>query len=657
MNKFLTTLMLCALTLAAKAQQPVSLDQEYGKINQADLEMKACDFEKDANAEVLISKGDLYYDQTFNVVLDVHRRIKIFNDNGKSNADIIIPFDGGDRSEFITGLQAETVNLIDGKVEITKLDKKQVYIKSIDKVKSEMIFTFPNVKSGSIIEYKYTWNGEDYGYVPAWSYQEDIPVRYSELDTKLPDLLYFNTRVKSLLRLTKYSTSQESGSIGIGQDAISYTNECAKREMDNIPSLNDEPYMSSKTDNRASISFILTSIRPINGFVKSRADTWAKIGGALVDDEDFGHQLKKKLADEDVIINQAKALKTDDEKIAFLFNKVKTAMKWNNEDRWYTNVGTSSAWQTKTGNATEINLILYHLLRKAGVTAMPMIVSTRDHGKVNPSFPYVGQFNRAVVYIPVDSTKMYVLDASNKYNMYNEIPYNLLNSSAFYMDMDNKTEDLVFLQKQAPIRESIFITAEIKPEGKIEGNAVISSLSYNRMIDIDDYNTDGEKKYIDNLREDDNNLKISSLKIENMNVDSLPLVQNIKFNLDLTGSGDNYIYFNSNLFSSLHKNPFLSETRSSDIDFGYPSSLTINGIYKEPAGYKVDVVPKNISMTMPDRGITFKRIIGEQNGSIVVRYVVTYNKSIYFKENYADFHEFFKQLFQMLNEPIALKKS
>ena len=657
MNKFFTILSLCALTLAAKAQQATPLDQEYGKINQADLEMKACDFEKDANAEVLINKGDLYYDQTFNVVLEVHRRIKIFNDNGKSNANIVIPFDGGDRSEFITGLQAETVNLVDGKVEITKLDKKQVYIKSIDKVKSEMIFTFPNVNSGSIIEYKYTWNGEDYGYVPAWSYQEDIPVRYTELDTKLPDLLYFTTRVKSLLPLTKYTTSQETGSIGIGQDAIPYTNECSKREMDNIPSLNDEPYMSSKVDNRASISFILTSIRPINGLVKSRADTWAKIGGALADDEDFGHQLKRKLTGEDVIINEAKALKTDDEKIAFLFNKVKTTMKWNDEDTWYTNVGTSSAWDTKTGNATEINLILYHLLKKSGVAAMPMVVSTREHGKVNPSFPYIGQFNRAVVYIPVDSTKMYVLDASNKYNMYNEIPYTLLNSSGLSMDIDNKTEGLIFLQKQSPIRESIFITAEIKPEGKIDGSAEISSLSYNRMSDIDDYTTDGEKKYIDNLREDDNNLKISSLKMENMDVDSLPLVQNIKFNLDLTGSDDNYIYFNSNLFSSLHKNPFLSETRSSDIDFGYPSTLTINGIYKEPAGYKVDALPKNINMTMPDRGITFKRVIGEQNGSIVVRYVVSYNKSIYFKEDYADFHEFFKQLFQMLNEPIALKKS
>lgn len=145
--------------------------------------------------------------------------------------------------------------------------------------------------------------------------------------------------------------------------------------------------------------------------------------------------------------------------------------------------------------------------------------------------------------------------------------------------------------------------------------------------------------------------------MDNMEVDSLPLVESVNFNLDLAGSDDNYIYFNSNLFSSLHKNPFISETRNSNIDFGYPSTLVINGIYKEPTGYKLDGLPKNISMSMPDKGITFKRIMGEQDGSIVVRYIVMYNKSMYFKEDYANFHEFFKQLFQMLNEPVILKKS
>jgi hypothetical protein len=659
MNKTFTLLMFCVFALSAKAQQtpPFQADQPFGKINQEDLELKACSFEKDANAEVLISKGDLYYDQTFNVVLEVHRRIKIFNDNGKKQADIIIPFDGGDRSEFITGLQAETVNLTDGKIEITKLDKKLVYTKSIDKVRSQMIFTFPNVKAGSIIEYKYTWNGVDYGYIPPWFYQEEIPVRYTELDTKLPDLLYFSTHTRSRIPLTKNTTSEESGSIGIGQDATPYTNECAKREMDNVPSLAEEPYMSSNADNLESISFVLTTIKPINGFVKSRADTWPKIGAALADDEDFGHQLKRKLTNEEAIITQANTLKTEDDKIAYIFNQVKNTMKWNGYDQWYTNDGTCKAWDNKTGNATEINLILYHLLKKTGISALPMIVSTRAHGKVNPTFTYIGQFNRAVVYIPVDSTKQYILDASDKYNTYNEMPDNILNSSALYIDMDNKAYDMFFVQKLTPVRRSVFITAEIKPDGKMDGTAQISCSSYRKINSVTRYKTDGETKYIDYLQDGDNNLKISALKMENMDVDTLPLLQSMNFNLDLAGSDDNYIYFNSNLLTSLYTNPFLSENRYTDIDFGYRDNLTIYGTYKIPAGYKVDALPKSTSMTMPDKSMTFRRVVAEQDGAIVIRYIIDHKQSIYFKENYPDFHEFYKKMYEMLNEQVVLKKS
>src|ERR1700753_3419293 len=125
MNKFFTLLLLGACSMTANAQTAAPVIQPYGKIDQADLEMKACDFEKDANAETLINKGELYFDNSFNVVTDFHERIKIFNDNGKAAANIRIPFMSYNHAEYITGVQAETINMVDGKVEITKLDKKQ----------------------------------------------------------------------------------------------------------------------------------------------------------------------------------------------------------------------------------------------------------------------------------------------------------------------------------------------------------------------------------------------------------------------------------------------------------------------------------------------------------------------------------------------------
>jgi hypothetical protein len=658
MNKLYPLFALCVFTLAAKAQKAVPDYQPYGKIDVADLAMQSCDFEKDANAEVLIEKGDLYFDQSLNVVMDYHKRIKIFNDNGKGQANIRLEFINFEHSEYITGLQAETINLVDGKPEITKLDKKQIYTQPIDKYRSALIFTMPNVKPGSIIEFKYTFANTSFSRIPTWFFQEDIPVKYSDFTTSIPEWFYFSTQTHTHLPYAKHTNTAGNGSIMVDNTNIPFTSEVEQRVIVNIPSLPDEPFMSSSADNLQRISFVLTSFRPPYGFVQNYSNTWAKVGGILADDEDFGLQLKRKLTGEDALIDKAKTLKTDDDKIAFLFNAVKNTMKWNGEDHWYTNDGTCKAWDNKTGNSTEINLILYHLLKKSGVAnALPMVVSTRNHGKVSPAYTFLYQFNRGVVYIPVDSTKMYILDATGKYNIYNHIPYNLLNSSGLYINMDKKTYSLVFLDQLIPVIQSIYTEAEIKPDGKMQGTTQISCLSYNRINAIDHYKTDGETKYIDHLRGDDNNLKVASLKMENMDVDTLPLVQNISFNLDLTGSDDNYIYFVPNLFTSLRKNPFLSESRFTDIDFGYMNNTIINGRFKIPAGYKVDAMPQSVAMSLPDHAITFKRIFVEQEGTIVVRYQVMYKKSIYFKEQYQDFHDFYKRMYELLNEQVVLKKS
>lgn len=286
-----------------------------------------------------------------------------------------------------------------------------------------------------------------------------------------------------------------------------------------------------------------------------------------------------------------------------------------------------------------------------------MVVSTRDHGKVNPYYPYIYQFNRAVAYIPVDSTKRYVLDATGKYNTYNETPDNLLNSSGLFIDKESKTYDILFLNKLEPVRQVALINAEIKPDGKMSGTVQMNSYSYNRISAVKKYKTDGEKKYIDYLSDGNNNLKISSIKFDNMEVDTLPLTQNIDFNLDLSGSDETYIYFVPDIFTTLHSNPFLSVNRYTDIDFGYRNNYAINGIYKEPAGYKVDAMPKSVSMSMPDKSITFRRIVAEQDGSIVVRYSIDFKKSMYFKESYPEFYDFFKKMHELMNEQIVLKKS
>lgn len=642
MNKIFTLFLLAVFAITANAQTAPTT-QPYGKVDKADLEMKACDFEKDANAEVLFDKADVYFDNRYHIVVEHHKRIKIFNDHGKDQANIRIEYYSGNHSESIFNVQAETINLNNGNVEMTKIDKKQIFTETIDKLTSALVFSFPDVESGSIIEFKYTQENESVGDFPDWFFQSDIPTRYSEISSTIPDILHYKNLVKVNQPFVKKVTNKE------GQPS--------DLALANIPSLSNEPFMSSRYDNLQRILYQLISFTIPGDFTHSFDDTWKKVGENMVDFDDFGGQFKRKLDGEEAIIAKAKSLKTDEEKIGYLFNEVKNTMKWDEHYSRYTNEGTVKAWEKKIGNSTEINLMLFHLLTKTGVKAYPLLLSTRKNGKVNPAYPSRFQFNTSVTYIPIDSANFYVLDATGKYNSYKEIPTNFLNSFGLSIDKENEKYEVVFIQKAVPARNVIMINADIKPNGKMEGTAQISNFSYNRINRVESYKVNGEKKYIDYLTDGDNNLKISSLKFENMEVDTLPLTQNIAFNLDLTGSDDNYIYFKPNLFASIGPNPFLNENRFTDIDFGYQYNYSIIGAFKMPAGYRSDALPKSVSMLMPDQTITFRRIVGEQDGTIVIRYLIDFKKSVFFKENYPELRDFYKKMYEMLNEQIILKKA
>ncbi|RYE29229.1 MAG: DUF3857 domain-containing protein [Sphingobacteriaceae bacterium] len=639
MIKIYTTvvsLLLLAQICSAQTAQPNVLVQAFGKINQADLDMKQCDFEKDANAMVLFDSANIFFDPDFRIVMERHKRIKIFNSKGADEANIRVEYYGGNKSESIYSVQAETINDNGGKQEFVKIDHKNIYTENIDKNKSALVFSFPQVKPGSIIEYKYRWTANSVSDFPDWYFQSSLPVRYSQLETTIPDELYYKNLVS------------------VNHPFVKNTPEI--KAMANVPSLSDEPFMTSREDNLDRILFQLSLIKPHIGLTKTIVDNWQKIGENYIADEDYGGQISRKLAGEEVIIKEAKALKNDEAKLAYLYQQVRKAMKWNKVDRTYSSDGTAKAWEKKTGNSTDINLILCHFLKQTGIDAMPMLVSTRSNGKINPAYPNVYQFNRTVVYIPVDTAKFYLLDATNQYNCYKRIPATFLNSFGLYMNKAKHHSDIMFLKENLSTLHQVNISAELAANGSMQGIAQIRSYDYERAKRVNSYRADGEKEFINLLKNDDRNLRVDSLQFENLENDTLPLIQKLKFKLEPNSSDDQYIYFSPNLFGNLAKNPFLNETRTTDIDFGFLSNCIINGVFKIPPGYKADALPASINYTMPDHSIVFKRFVAQQDNQIAVRYNITFSKSVYFKEDYGLIFAFYKKLYEMLNEQIVLKK-
>lgn len=638
MRKIFSLFLFLAFGVATTAQQAHAQGYEpYGKVGKEDLELKSCDFEKDANAEVLFDRSTV----NTHFFQDRHKRVKIFNERGMGQANVRIVYNSMatfyNIPIFITlsNFKAETINYVDGKINITPLDKKDVRIEKIDKYYSALVFAMPNVKPGSIIEYKYAFSGTNYN----WYFQSNIPVRYSEISIEFPP----NMAWHYIPHTTQPLIKDVGGPLDAVQDKV----------MTNVHSLNDEPFAGSPYDNMQHMEFIETD---------RSATSWNNIGARLMQYEDVGQQIGRSLSGEDEIITQAKSLKSVDDKVAFIFNKVRNEMKWNDLNEFYVIDGTSEAWDRKTGDAAEINFIVLHLLKKAGINAYPLFTSTTDHTKLNPFNPDITKLNKVEVYVPVDTTdadnpKFYVLDATNKYNAYNQIPRDDLNTFGICADKDNFSSKYIFMDDKQPVTQLVSLDAEISADGNMNGTAEITRFDYNKLTSLRKYKTDGEEKYKRYLCNDDNNLKLLSLQMGNMDVDTLPLTQDIKFNMALTGADGTYIYFNPNLFITPHKNPFLSDQRQSDIDFGYQDRISLSGRFKIPAGYKVDALPGSINMIMPDTSIVFKRTLNEQDGTITIRYTMIRKKSLFSQAGYAEFAMFYKKMYEMLNEQIVLKKS
>ena len=70
-------------------------------------------------------------------------------------------------------------------------------------------------------------------------------------------------------------------------------------------------------------------------------------------------------------------------------------------------------WQKRKGGSSDINFLLLALLKEAGVTAHPVLVSTRKNGKPYEKYPIIDQFDYVLVLVELDNTRKLFLDAGN----------------------------------------------------------------------------------------------------------------------------------------------------------------------------------------------------------------------------------------------------
>jgi hypothetical protein len=611
----------------------------------------------------------------FRVITEVHERLKIYNKEGFDYATVnqlLYRDNSSSEKEVLRGLKATTYNLEDGKIVESKLKSSETFKEEVSDYYFEEKFTMPNVKEGSVIEYKYIHESPFSYNIDEIDLQYDIPIKKQIIQVEIPEYYSFNPRVKGYLN-TSPKKSKSSGKInfvnktrsqGNGfttpMGAASYTSSTldfvtniSTFDMSDVSALKEEPYVNNMNNYRGAVKYELQYIKYPYSLVENYTTTWEKVAKTIYDSPNFGNQISQNRYYKDDLSTIIEGASTDIEKVYAIFNYVQQYMNWNGNYGKYTNLGVKNAFKKRAGNVADINLMLVSMLKESGLVAYPVLISTRDNGV--PMFPTREGFNYVIAVAKIND-QMILLDATDKYSEPNLLPQRDLNWYGRLIGENGESVQIPLAVNYLST-ENVIIQTNLLSDGSLEGKMRNTYAKYNAYSFRNNNNAISENDYLEKLENKYNQMEISDYTVTNKKTLGKPISESFSFVVDNQADiiGDK-IYFSPTFFKTLTKNPFTLENRNFPVDFVYPwiDKILIN--INLPEGYKVESTPEPLSLALPDSMGAFTYKITSNETSLNFLLNTSMNSSIISATHYEALKEFFRLMIEKETEKVVLSK-
>lgn len=646
---------------------------ELGEVTKAELEEKSHPLDPSAGAAILFSKGQTYmvYSEQngFDLLTETEVKIKIYTKEGYDWANKIIPYySTAGAKEMVDISKAATYNLVDGAIKKTKLKGEGEFDEQVNKFWKQKKIVMPDVKEGSIIEYKYTIKSPFIEQFPDWQFQQNIPVNHSEYTTKIPEYFMYNTNFRGYIppKVTK-TTANRSVTINskersggrvtkttFSSEKIDYMEAQVIYVLDNLPPMKDESFVNNILNYTAGVEHELTIVIYPNSPVKSFSSTWEDVVKTIYAYDDFGPELNKTgYFDKDLdalLAGQTSAA----EKASAIFYYVRNRMNWNSYTGYSCTDGVRKAYNDKVGNVAEINLMMTAMLRYAGLEANPVLVSTRS-SKI-ALFPNRTAFNYVIAAVEVDG-KLMLLDATSKSAMPNILPPRAINWMGRLIKKDG-TSQAIDLAPKANAKEVVNIAAQLDEKGSITGKARDQYFDHNAYYFRENFGGVSKESCMEHLEKKYKGLEVSAYNIVDDKTIAKPAIEEYDFShnglCDIVGDK---IYLNPMLFFKQAENPFTKEKREYPIDFIFPRQDKYMITIALPKGYVAESLPAPVNFVMEDGMGSFRYNIKEVNNSLQLGVQFDINQAAISQEYYVTLKDFFQKMIDKQNEKVVLKKA
>lgn len=645
--------------------------RELGKVTVDELKQKNHGTDSSAVAAIMFKVGDVIFDYTqqdgFFINTTIRTKIKIYKKEGYDWANFeMLLYNEASAKQTLEIKSAYTYNLVGDKIEKTKLKSEGEFNEKVNKYWSKKKITMPNVKEGSIIEIEYTIKDEGTGLIDEWTFQDQIPVDYSEYNTYIPEYYVYNPYFRGWLapKITKEDfrktielrNRESEGSrmyTTVNVNEVSYILKKTSYILESIPAIKNESFTNNIKNYISSLVLELAMTKFPNAMTQSYSTDWETVTKKIYENSDFGPELNKTGYFEKDIDVLLKGVTSPAEKTAIVFNFVKDRMNWNEMNGYSCQNGVKSAYQDKTGNVADINLMLISMLRYAGLDANPILISTRSNGIA--LYPSRSAFNYVIAGIEVEN-QIILLDATNKYSLPGILPIRDLNWFGRVV-RKNGSSAIVNLTPDKKSIDVVTLMGVIKEDGEIEGKVRKKSFDYNAFIFRNNFNGVSKDSYIEKLERENNGLEILEYEVQNSLVLNEPIVENYSFktnnSVEIIGGK---MYFSPLLYFALSENPFKQENREYPVDFIFPNQDSFRVSLTIPDGYVVESLPEPKLIALPENIAKFSYEVSKTNNQVQLSYSLDLNRVVIESVYYEALKNFFKELVNKNTERIVLKR-
>ena len=622
------------------------------------LDLQSTSYEKDPSANALIlgdlGKITIYSSNTgYEYSLNRHKRIKIFNKKGFEHADIIIPFYSRNGIEIIKNVRAQIISPSGKKYVLTK---KETFEEKYNEFYSLVKFTFPNLEEGAVIEYQYTLISKNVTQLDTWYFHNELPTRYSELKVTVGTGFSYITLFEGAETMDK--TQKPDGTTVLKSGDSEMRIRSGYYLMRDAPAIKEEGFMTTINDYRARIRFQLQEVNYPDGTKQSFLSTWGEVAEDMMKDQEFGAQFKKKRNFKRILEEiEPKLTNVADreEKIEQIYDFIASKMAWNGRHGIFVKKSLDEAFEKKSGSAVELNLMFLALLNYFDIEALPVLTSTRDHGKLILDYPIMDQFNHVMVLITNEEGKGGRLaDIPSQIRPLGLPEINSLNYFGWLVRVGAPE----WISIKAPLGTDAFHTKiELQEEG-VQCAMTARFSNYNAISERSKYfeAPDGEY-WKSRLSERLPEVQIDSFGVRNSTEVKRSFVNTMRFSADAVAlqNGD-YIYLSPILYSNFSENPFKLDERFYPVDFPYPFEELYTTTILIPEGYNVEELPENKSYDLGNNKGSFKYSVEQKEKSIILKSQIKIQNLKVLPKQYSALKNMFDIMLEKHNEQIVLRK-